>query len=367
MPLWVYALYIVAIVIVLSLLPKAGMDFVLRSDASKIIGLTAATVGFGAVLLSYIQLSLELRDRAEDREALQEERTDRYIARLLERAPGNTGKGRAFGALLHTGEFIEGFDLSCEALGVYNQETLECEAPPEFADIDFDDDDGATISRAYFTDSEITYSTLNYLEFLASGFAGTKFRRVYIFASVLEGNFTDAIFYRSEVVSSKFEIDEKMGWPAFQLTNISGSTVPWLDRLNAMELKELYFWADSPPLKSDNMPNFVPSNVDLMRLPLQPSPFFGTLLLSQMNICSPPKSPGGLNLPPEGETVPLERREMLKSIDGQTRALCMPMTIEEAMRRYPEAYTITQPRILLPFVQAPSSVKRRFYPIREPW
>ncbi len=85
---------------------------------------------FGLVVLTFIQLLIDLNDRDEQRAALQEERIYRAWLTLLNTETTDAAKGKSLEFLFSNGESFAGIDLSCETMGRgWNPDTNECENP----------------------------------------------------------------------------------------------------------------------------------------------------------------------------------------------------------------------------------------------
>lgn len=90
-----------------------------------LIGVGVFTVG---------QLIVDLWDRGAEREDRRLGQIERSWTHLLTRTPGNTGKGNSLTFLMGSGETIRAIDLSCEAIGVWNE---GCNGRPVFSGADF--------------------------------------------------------------------------------------------------------------------------------------------------------------------------------------------------------------------------------------
>ncbi len=100
----------------------------------------AAVAGIWLILATLVGFWSEYTIRAEERAARAEEAEFRKLAQiataweiLLTRAGGNIGKGNALNTLIAMGQQVRGSDLSCEAIGDF--ENGECINPPQFSDL----------------------------------------------------------------------------------------------------------------------------------------------------------------------------------------------------------------------------------------
>ena len=109
---------------VLLLMPSVISSWLVRhlvqSDGAKLVGLVAGATGFIVLLFTAYQISVDLEDRIELRSELREDAIERYRSVLLRRAPGNTGKGEAITNIHDRGGSLEGWDASCEAVGLWD-------------------------------------------------------------------------------------------------------------------------------------------------------------------------------------------------------------------------------------------------------
>ncbi|WP_045023019.1 hypothetical protein [Agrobacterium arsenijevicii] len=109
----------------------------------KIVGFAIASYSLYSLYITNEALRDELRDRIDEREMRAdekllraEERIERAWNSLLLRSGGNTGKGEHISFLIKSGRNLEGVDLSCEAIGQYNNENRRCIKEPIFSNVD---------------------------------------------------------------------------------------------------------------------------------------------------------------------------------------------------------------------------------------
>lgn len=364
MPNWAVYLCIasacIAILMVPSGIAKPTVHLLVHSDGAKLIGLVVAAIGFGAILLTYTSILVDLQDR-------DDERISRNLDRLLQRAPGETGKARAFAALLDSGTYVDGMDLSCKAIGNFDDAGYRCNQPPSFDGLFYNGADTHIYNIKFHGDNFNTVVVSNLF------FHGADFRDSFIlymntYRVLLDGSFDGTLIDYSEMTNTKIDIVPGAGWPEIRRSNISNSIIPWLGSLPDNALSSLYFWADAPPYRTD--PDYgvlYARDAAAAAKPRPPGedPIYGTTILSKMHACIPPISPGGINLPPKGELVPLPRRQMIKRVQGTDQILCEDTTVDAAMRRYPSAYAIHPPRVEI--TKPNPTPPRELTPIAEPW
>ena len=121
---------------VLLLMPSVISSWLVRhlvqSDGAKLVGLVAGATGFIVLLFTAYQISVDLEDRIELRSELREDAIERYRSVLLRRAPGNTGKGEAITNIHDRGGSLEGWDASCKAVGLWDNDRQKCQQPATF-------------------------------------------------------------------------------------------------------------------------------------------------------------------------------------------------------------------------------------------
>lgn len=134
-----------------------GARAIEHSKIVQLAGMVAAVVTVISVILTMEQVQEDLADRKEERESRRAERIERAWTRLLTRAGGNIGKGEALNTLIAEGQNLSGLDLSCEAIGGWDDSAKKCNKPPIFTRIY---STGHALDEVNFSGTVIEYSII---------------------------------------------------------------------------------------------------------------------------------------------------------------------------------------------------------------
>lgn len=314
--------------------------FVRKIESSPIVQLVAmfaATVGFGVVMYTAVQIWVDLNDRAEERLQRRDDAIERAWSRVLRPASGNTGKGSAITYLFRNGEDLTGLDLSCENIGKWDGAVGRCLRSPILTQVEID---GYTqpgvseydirpvliagLSKIDLRDAEMNGVDLKNIIVAESDFRRSKLQNLRMENAAISGDFGSSQITGCRIVGSVLEALDQP--PEIILCEVSGSVVPGLGRMGTERLKLLIAWADAPPFQF--------RETDEMKPPSQKSKFpYGADVLNKMKLCEPPRDSSG-------EIIPLRSRKPISSITFAS-AQCRTVTAEYAMRRFPQAYAIT--------------------------
>lgn len=205
---------------------------------------------FGVAVFTAVQINTDLSDRQEERAERREARVNMAYETLLRRVAGDTGKGAALNLLLASGIDIGGLDMSCEAVGKW--EDNNCVDAPVFSNIRVPDQPdmkrlGQTFPR--FTGASIVEFDLHGILMSGISFAGATIRGSDLRSSAL--SMKDVVVERSDLSHASFS-----PWPGsiYTLSNISGASVEIDDLVTGgdpdrimWKWNDLWYWSDAPP------------------------------------------------------------------------------------------------------------------------
>lgn len=106
-----------------------------RSGFVKLAGVLLAVVSVVIAFFTAAAVLVELDNARRDRETRTIGEIERAMSRLMLPAGGNIGKGEALNALVKLDVRIEGLDLSCRQVGLWDAANHRCEKRPEFNDL----------------------------------------------------------------------------------------------------------------------------------------------------------------------------------------------------------------------------------------
>ena len=242
---------------VLLLMPSVISSWLVRhlvqSDGAKLVGLVAGATGFIVLLFTAYQISVDLEDRIELRSELREDAIERYRSVLLRRAPGNTGKGEAITNIHDRGGSLEGWDASCKAVGLWDNDRQKCQQPATFTGLTIAGNrrlfsmlpalDDAILYDPQIVEADVKFVSLK--RALATG-AG-------IINSTMSGDFSDARFTGCVIMNS--QIINSGEPPTLMFCEISGSLLPWFGGLHWSKRLGVFFRADNPPTQLLQLPD----------------------------------------------------------------------------------------------------------------
>ena len=313
-------------------------DIFVHSEAAKLVAGIAGVVTFLVILATAYQINEDITDRVAERSMRREEAISRAWERLLVCAAGNTGKGDALTLLFREGAKLDNVDLSCRAVGDWQEG--RCNRPPIFAGVQIA---GAAVPVAGTFDwarfllgwdlrewlrsdgtlldaIDLNGATISDFQIVGRGrenfsFIGASVKSFVVKRSTVGLSVDDKTFIGSAVFLDATVKLFGPSLPSFSNVNVSGAIVDWLPKVPDDEIRTFLFWADWPPM-SRRPDKF--SVVDTV------APLFEVELLAKMRACEPPLD-----------------RENNKLVPRDVRPdffPCKEMSIQDAMRRYPDAY-----------------------------
>ena len=110
-----------------------------------------------AIAFTIFQINYDLISKEEEREQREIDRVQFAWSQLLTRAGGDTGKGDMLNYLLDKRKILDGLDLSCRAIGIW--ENGECISRPVFSGLRLGND--RVIQNTDFSYTEIRFLTAN--------------------------------------------------------------------------------------------------------------------------------------------------------------------------------------------------------------
>ena len=242
---------------VLLLMPSIISSWLVRhlvqSDGAKLVGLVAGATGFIVLLFTAYQISVDLEDRIELRSELREDAIERYRSVLLRRAPGNTGKGEAITNIHDRGGSLEGWDASCEAVGLWDNDTQKCQQPATFSGIVIAGNRRVfsmlpILDDAVLYDPQILEADLKFVSLKRAVATGAR-----IVNSTVSGDLSDASFTGCVIINSRIINSGEI--PTLMFCEISGSLLPWFGGLHWSKRLGVFFRADNPPTQQLQLPD----------------------------------------------------------------------------------------------------------------
>jgi hypothetical protein len=230
-------------------------------ERSSFVHVAAICLAF----FTFVQLSIDLWDRVDERSDREEARVERAWAHLLVRVGGETGKGSSLALLLKTAPAVAGLDLSCKSLGDWDSTTGTCLRAPIFTGFDLNS------AKPYFL------GNVRPRDWITPEFSGSVINNARMnFAQIREEKFRDTVITMSDLSMADFafritriEIEKSdvsfasLGFPILKKiasSNVSGIRV-WFWETNNRDspsvppgarfrgsLEGNWFWADKPPL-----------------------------------------------------------------------------------------------------------------------
>lgn len=219
---------------------------------ARLLGLVVGFIGLMAACTAFIQITLDISNRQDDRIARAWEVVTRPV-------PGNTGKGSAISYLMGRDNDMIGLDISCQRMnGGWDAETLSCQSAPTITDLNLDDHKSFilwNVSGVHFIFDDLSDSRFEFADMRGALFTATKLDGSSIVARMDGTQFllTDL----SDVsIAAPSEIErERLNWPdppeAAEVwisgADMSGFRIypTWI----TIESQHNFSWADEPALR----------------------------------------------------------------------------------------------------------------------
>lgn len=309
--------------------------YITHSPIVQLLAAFAALLGFGVVLVTAYQIGVDLEDRKSERAQRVDDAIERAWDRLLRPAAGNTGKGEAMTYLLERGISLNGVDLSCRSIGNWDRERNECARRVQIEGVRIDKTDweemafgtlpkrGGVVSNGILASADLSDTDLfsfhvTLMQIRNINLSRTNMVGSILLGTVIRGWFDEAYIGNCDLSDARIYPTEKP--PTLHRCAVNNALLPWLDEETSWT--ELTAWADTPPLDIDP-PSEEEGEVSHIRA-------HGPMVLGRIRLCEPPLDEGG---------KPVSARPVLMFILSE----CKPVSVEDAMKRYPEAYKPLQP------------------------
>jgi hypothetical protein len=301
-------------------------DFFVHGALFRVIGLGAAVFGFAVVVGTAWQILNDSVDR-------NEERLDRAWARLLRPSAGNTGKGRSFQYLWSHGETLSNVDLSCRAIGQFNENTNSCTKPAIFSGLHLarrpvpvrQGYEQRALGKPLFdiVGLDVSYNTFDDARFDGITTAELRLTGATIFdsvivRSVIYGEAEHLTIVGSSIADSKIYVEGDYRIISSEISNTFFVEEFRLDKKPFIpNMSGAWAWADRPPRAG---------TLDRYAFVMDDE------YLSRIRLCRPPVDDEGRPVDPQ-----------MRAYDPKSGSPhCEEMSIEQSKRAYPRSYLVTK-------------------------
>lgn len=363
MPLWVVGACFCATLLTVYLLPtstaKAVADTLIASDQAKLVAAAAGVVGFAVIVVTAYQIKVDFEDRADERVQRRADAIERQWTRLLAPAVGNTGKGEALTNLMRAGIAVDGVDVSCRAVGNWDQQSAKCQRRVIFTGVSVRPDGGSVDSSDRYHDVTETddldfgFAEMKSVEIVSHIFTGVTLEGASISGSIIvnsafNGSLQGLQINDGRLINTIFDGDAAV---TVRNSEVSGSLIPGLDISSQQDLRSLSAWADAPPTHA------VLRQVGVVRA-LKVAEPYGPDVLNSMSLCAPPKrADGGL--------IPIFERAGIQGLGGFGAYFnCTKVTADQARQAYPGSYKRSE--VVFGYFRARALLDRKLYTFISP-